>query len=401
MVTVTMRFNTLACLIVCSTRHQGQAFVNSFRGLPSTRRETNTRLQHCQRHLSVESTNKGVIGVDNTQTYLIVGDGDLSYSSTIAKDLSESNIQLLATVLESEDVHNQVYKRSVSNTETILESSLGTVQFGVDATKLESIFPNKLFDCIEFNFPHWRGKTNARYNRELVDAFLQSAAKVLKKNGEIKVALCDGQGGMPVESLEKWRQSWMPAMYAAAHGLMLSRIDPYDPDYFLSSHRGVDRPFNIGPKPQKYIFSFPNDKSVSKDVQISCRHELRIILEPKKLEDAASLVSFDDIVNGNAVFDFAQEFIPDGIRFEIPARELMTIGDSSHNDSQSIPLAVFLFNYSGESMPLTREAADEIRANIESAIVNNWGLEIAKPGRLVSRPYPYQLLPQLIKEYDV
>jgi len=397
---VTMRFNTLASLIVYSTRHQRQAFIKPLRGLTGTSRETDTRLQ-CKRSLSVESSNKDIIGVDTTKTWLVVGDGDLSYSSTIAKGLSESNIQLLATVLESEDVHNEVYKRSVGNTETILESPLGMVQFGVDATKLEITFPDKLFDCIEFNFPHWRGKTNARYNRELVDAFLQSAAKVLKKNGEIKVALCDGQGGMPVESLEKWRQSWMPAMYAATHGLMLSRIDPYDPDYSLSSHRGVDRPFNIGRTPQKYIFSFPNGKSISKDVQISCRHELRIVLEPKKLEGAASQVSFDDIVNGNAVFDFAQEFIPDGVRFEIPARELMSVNDSSRNDSQSVPLAVFLFNYSGESMPLTRQSADKIRANIEAAIVHNWGLEIAKPGRLVSRPYPYHLLPQLIKEYEV
>ena len=332
---------------------------------------------------------------NDTKHWLVLGDGDLSYSASIAEELAKSNTRMVATVLEEESVHNRVYERSTQNTKSIISSSgQHEVKFGIDATRLLDFFPETKFDCIEFNFPHWRGKTNAKYNRELLDSFLGSASTVLKQEGEIRVALCDGQGGMPAESLSQWRQSWMPAMYAAQHGLLLRRMIPYSPKYGLSSHRGVDRPFHLGKLPQKYFFAFPNHQPIDEDLQISCRHELRVMLHPEKLENSS--ISYDSIVDGDAVFEIGKEFIPKGIRFEIPARNLLTPYELKGGH---VPLAVFLLNYSGESMPLTRQAADDIRANIEAAIVEKWRLDIAKGGRLVSRPYPYHLLPTLIKEY--
>ena len=62
------------------------------------------------------------------------------------------------------------------------------------------------------------------------------------------------------------------------------------------------------------------------------------------------------------------------------------------------PLAVFLLNYSGASAPLSRESADEIRENIENAVSTQWKLDIAKKGRMVSKPYPFALLPTLLEE---
>jgi hypothetical protein len=325
----------------------------------------------------------------------VVGDGDLSYSATIAEDLAKSNTCLIATVLEEEGVHSRVYKNSQSNTESVFSHPPHQVKFGIDGTKLESFFPDTRFDVIEFNFPHWRGKTNARYNRELLDGFLKSASSVLRPDGEIRVALCDGQGGMPGETLADWRQTWMAPMYAAEHGLMLRRLEPYDPDYGLSSHRGVDRPFWIGESPQRYVFTFPSDEPIDSDLQISCRHELRVMLHPDKLEKSA--LSFDDIVHGDAVYQLGQTFIPEGITFEVPARVLLT--PEELKGSHHVPLAVFCLNYTGERHPLSRRSADEIRANIEAAVIDKWELDIAKGGRLVSRPFPYKLLPQLMKEY--
>ena len=142
------------------------------------------------------------------------------------------------------------------------------------------------------------------------------------------------------------------------------------------------------------FFAFPNHQPIDEDLQISCRHELRVMLHPEKLENSS--ISYDSIVDGDAVFEIGKEFIPKGIRFEIPSRNLLTPYELKGGH---VPLAVFLLNYSGESMPLTRQAADNIRANIEAAIVEKWRLDIAKGGRLVSRPYPYHLLPRLIKEY--
>eukprot|EP00980_Cylindrotheca_fusiformis_P014762 scaffold4025_cov106-Cylindrotheca_fusiformis.AAC.4 len=350
--------------------------------------------------------------------WLVVGDGDLSYSASIANDLAKANIQLVATVLEKQDVHERVYKRSKENSQSILscsqqqyhnddddDESHHQVHFGVDATKLEQIFSSSSFDCIEFNFPHWRGKTNNRYNRQLLSDFLQSASKVIQQsepNGEIRVALCEGQGGMPADSLSSWKQSWMAAMYAASHGLLLRRMEPFDPDYFLSSHRGVDRPFSIGTAPQKYTFTLPNGKPIDEDLQISCRHELRIIIhdeDDETIKKKNCPVSLDDIIHGDAVIDLARQFVPKGIRLEVPAREILS-AENKLQKTANVRLAVFLLNYSGESEPLSRETADTIRANIESAIIDTWHLDIAKAGRMVSKPYPYTLLPKLLEEYN-
>lgn len=41
------------------------------------------------------------------QNILVCGDGDLSYSAEIAHELSDMGIELYATVLEVEDVHNE------------------------------------------------------------------------------------------------------------------------------------------------------------------------------------------------------------------------------------------------------------------------------------------------------
>jgi hypothetical protein len=38
---------------------------------------------------------------------LVCGDGDLSFSAEIAPELNEIGVELFATVLEEEDVHNQ------------------------------------------------------------------------------------------------------------------------------------------------------------------------------------------------------------------------------------------------------------------------------------------------------
>ena len=86
-------------------------------------------------------------------------------------------------------MHSDVYKSSVTNANAIKEAG-HKVQFEVDATDLRRIFGDeRKFDVIQFNFPHWRGKANNRYNRELLQKFLQSSTAVLSNKGEVRVAL--------------------------------------------------------------------------------------------------------------------------------------------------------------------------------------------------------------------
>ena len=199
-------------------------------------------------------TNNSNSNSNNNNNWLVVGDGDLSYSSSIASDLANKNYTLFATVLEEEIDHNRIYKRSQKNTanirsyyeNNIYDDNMNSnnksmmvpsqsfpssfclqhqVVFGIDATRLEdydfSSFTGSSstssasttasseittkFHKIEFNFPHWRGKTNNKWNRKLIHEFLRSACNVLQENynddddddvSEIIISLCEGQGGL-------------------------------------------------------------------------------------------------------------------------------------------------------------------------------------------------------------
>ncbi|XP_020536956.1 heavy metal-associated isoprenylated plant protein 41 isoform X3 [Jatropha curcas] len=85
---------------------------------------------------------------------LLVGEGDFSFSSSLANSFgSASNI--VATSLDSYDVLVKMYKNAKSNLENLLKLG-ATILHGVDATKMKFHPDLKMrkFDRIIFNFPH-------------------------------------------------------------------------------------------------------------------------------------------------------------------------------------------------------------------------------------------------------
>ena len=165
---------------------------------------------------------------------LVCGDGDLSFSASMAPSLHILNTNLISTVLEEKDTHGDVYQRSASNAEIIQSFAPGhEVHFGIDATELEECFPDQKFDRIQFNFPHWRGKANHKYNRQLIDDFLKSASQVLATNGEIHIALCEGQGGSKCKTLQGYRDTWTPNLFASQYGLMLIDVLPFSVSFVV------------------------------------------------------------------------------------------------------------------------------------------------------------------------
>jgi hypothetical protein len=335
---------------------------------------------------------------DGKETWLVVGDGDLSYSAWAAQDLQD-NVRLFASVLEDEETHQQVYLNSVSHADSI-QASGHSVFFHVDATQLPSRFPPAFFDRIIFNFPHWRGKANNRYNRLLVNDFLQSAAQVLKPTtGEIHVALIPGQGGTNARNLVEWRQSWMVAQYASDHGLLLRTVRDFQVEYDLSSHRGVDRAFAIGDAPRQYILAHPNGDPVDGKMQMACRHELRIRLDESAIAAMASGASAgrcvftrEELIEGDAILQLVEAAVAGtGIRASVPLRDVVTY--SEDEDS----LLVLLLVYAGETQPLKRARADLIRGDLERAVTEQLGLEVVKKGKMVSKLFPLPMLDWLIE----
>lgn len=194
------------------------------------------------------------------------------------------------------------------------------------------------------------------------------------------MALCQGQGGSPSRTTEEFRQSWKAAQYAAEHGLMLRNVvTPYVIQYDLSSHRGVDRTFPVGEKPELYIFDFPNGDLVHTKYQMCCRHELHILLDDKFFKKE------QDIVCGDAIPRIIQGVVPEGIRVEVPLRRVLSPSESDEENT----VVVFLVVYCGERIPLCRGFADECRAKVEQAVDNHMKLRENRAGRIVSRLFPY------------
>jgi len=238
---------------------------------------------------------------------------------------------------------------------------------------------------------------------------------VLNPNrGQIHVALCEGQGGATATTAEEWKQSWTAAQYAAEHGLLLVDVETYEvsltafeslkelhyshallcqPVYDLSSHRGVDRPFRIGSSPELHRFTFPNGKPVDQSLQLCCRHELHLVM-PKDSSDGN--FSRKGLVDGDEVLQFVRNLVPSSIRVEVPIRQVLP---SSETDVGGQEMVVFLIIYCGERKQLTRSEADAYRDKLETEISKHMQLRDNRRGRLVSRPFPYPLLQELIDKH--
>jgi Domain of unknown function (DUF2431) len=135
---------------------------------------------------------------EEEETWLVVGDGDFSFSVQLAHELSHSqgrSIRLVASVLESEERHSRVYRDSRENVQMLRATQHVEPRFEIDATRLERGFPAHSIDRIQFNFPHWPGKSNHRYNMQMLSDFFAFGCQVLTHFGVLHIALCHGQGG--------------------------------------------------------------------------------------------------------------------------------------------------------------------------------------------------------------
>eukprot|EP00658_Telonema_sp_P-2_P085947 TRINITY_DN9916_c0_g1_i2.p1 TRINITY_DN9916_c0_g1~~TRINITY_DN9916_c0_g1_i2.p1 ORF type:complete len:267 (+),score=30.42 TRINITY_DN9916_c0_g1_i2:188-988(+) len=123
-----------------------------------------------------------------TQSILVLGDGDFSFSRGLVGHRG-TGTGVLATAFDSEALVKKKY-RKFAECQAKLEAAGASLEFGVDATRLHKSLGKRCFDRIVFNFPH-SGKQRVHINRMLIHDFLKSAKQHLNPAGQIHVTLLD------------------------------------------------------------------------------------------------------------------------------------------------------------------------------------------------------------------
>jgi hypothetical protein len=121
---------------------------------------------------------------------LMVGDGNLSFSSSLIKDHKLNPINIVATIFDKE-----LEEDSLSN-KHFLEKNGVNVITEVDGTKLEKYFKNQKFDNIIFQFPNAGSREPINgYNPTyiLIKNFLLSTKNVLNNNGKVFITIVDSK----------------------------------------------------------------------------------------------------------------------------------------------------------------------------------------------------------------
>ncbi|CAN6479658.1 unnamed protein product [Victoria cruziana] len=205
-----------------------------------------------------------------THQILVVGDGDFSFSLSLAKGFGDAT-NMVCTSLDDEDNLKKKYQNALPNIQKLL--GLGcTVMHGVDATKMRLLSDLRIrkFDRIIFNFPHagFHGKEDdkklIRMHRKLVSRFFLNAISLLRPYGEVHVSH---------KTTGPFKQ-WKLEDLAANSGLVLvDRVEFNTSDYPGYNHkRGSgtrsDHPFPLG---QCSTFMFQIRSFLKAKVPISAR----------------------------------------------------------------------------------------------------------------------------------
>ncbi|OVA08279.1 protein of unknown function DUF2431 [Macleaya cordata] len=202
-------------------------------------------------------TEKWITYYSSFHQILLVGEGDFSFSSCLAKAFgSASNI--VATSLDQYDMVIKKYKDAKSNLES-LEKLGATLMLGVDATKMKlfSDLQMRKFDRIIYNFPHagFYGKEDhvclIKMHRNLLQGFFKNASHMLRPFGEVHV---NHKTTPPFNN-------WNLEELASKHNLVLIEcVDFKKQDYpGYNNKRGAgpkcDEPFPLG-KCSTFKFGF-------------------------------------------------------------------------------------------------------------------------------------------------
>ena len=191
--------------------------------------------------------------VKKHSSVLFLAEGNFSFSVSLMsspywKELKDS-ISVYSTCYEDEFVSEFAQENAAK-----LASCSGVqVLTGVDATDLQntSELASVRFDLVFFMFPHIGGKMKIQRNRDLVRRFAVNLGPSLNHGALVVVGLAGGQGGTPLDTVQRKEPDHWQVVKTMAHGCfeLISALQFRDmaqtlPDYLSHGYRGWSQGFH-------------------------------------------------------------------------------------------------------------------------------------------------------------
>ncbi|KAL6198834.1 hypothetical protein ACLB2K_028622 [Fragaria x ananassa] len=137
---------------------------------------------------------KRVVHYSSKQKILLVGEGNFSFASCLAKGFGSAK-NMVATSLDSRESVLAKYSNAAPRNLTELEDRGCVILHEVDVHTMRQhpLLLDQLFDRIVFNFPHAgfvfmeNQKSQIKLHQDLVRRFFNSACEMLKGSGEVHV----------------------------------------------------------------------------------------------------------------------------------------------------------------------------------------------------------------------
>jgi len=185
---------------------------------------------------------------------LLCGDADFSYAAALVSELGAA-AEVTATAFEEEPDLLLRYPYAAETMER-LRAADARLGFGIDARTLREHYPTQTWDRVVFNLPQAPPQAKARNqiqrHRALLRDFCESAAGVLEPHGQIWVTLLAGQGGTPLDSVQRVPgDSWQVQLAAAQSDLLVvavleAEMEELAAGGYMPGGRGIRRVSKIG-----------------------------------------------------------------------------------------------------------------------------------------------------------